>query len=64
MGKTLKTDEALLKAIRAAAVSKMSEAELREQRISFILGTLKEESGVTREKVIQVLARQNGEKAA
>ncbi|MBA4173318.1 MAG: hypothetical protein C0511_11900 [Hyphomicrobium sp.] len=64
MGKTLKTDEALLKAIRDAAVSKMSEAELREQRISFILGTLKEESGVTREKVMQVLARQNGEKAA
>lgn len=64
MNKPLRTDESLLQAIRAAAVSKMTAAELREQRISFILGTLREDSGVTREKVEQVLAIQHGEKAA
>lgn len=64
MNKPLRTDESLLKALREAAISKMTAAELREQRISFILGTLKEDSGVTREKVEQVLAKQHGEKAA
>jgi len=64
MSKQLKTDEALLKALRAAAVHKMTAAEIREQKISFILGSLKSESGVTREKVIEALAKQHGEKAA
>jgi hypothetical protein len=64
MQKTLKTNEALLKALRKAAVCKMSADELREQRISFIMGSLSPDSGVTRDKILQVLERQHGEKAA
>jgi hypothetical protein len=60
----LKTDETLLKTLRAAAGKQMTAAEVREQRISFILGTLKKDSGVTRERVEQVLAVQRGERAA
>jgi hypothetical protein len=58
----LKTSESLLDALRDAAAKELTAAELRKQRISFIMGTLKDTSTVTREKVTEVLAAQEGKK--
>lgn len=60
----LKTSESLLLALRNAAKTQISAEELREQRISFILGALDKESGVTREKIVKVLDDQQGKKKA
>lgn len=59
----LKTSEALLRALQEAATHIASEAELREQRVSFIMGAVTEKSGVTRARVKEVLAQQEGRKA-
>ncbi|MFO1185934.1 MAG: hypothetical protein U1E56_14290 [Bauldia sp.] len=56
----LKTKESLLTALRAAAERPPTGDELRKQRVSFILGSLKESSGVTRAKVEEVIAAQEG----
>ena len=55
-----KTDETLLRALHEAAQRKLSPEELREQRVSFIMGTVKSDSGVTRERIRHVLAEQEG----
>ena len=60
----LHTDVALLRALEAASQQKPTEDELRQQRVSFIMGTLKEASGVTRSMVQNVLAEQEGRKHA
>lgn len=60
----LRTDAGLLKALQSAATKTPSADELREQRISFILGSLGKESGITREKVVRVLDDQQGKKSA
>jgi hypothetical protein len=58
----LKTDESLLETLRSAAAHEPSADELHAQRISFIMGSLKDDSTVSREKVSQVLADQEGKK--
>lgn len=60
----LQTSPTLLKALREAAKRHPSAAEIRNQRISFILGSLGDKSTVTRERVTEVLAEQEGEKEA
>ncbi len=60
----IKTDESLLKRLKAAAQRPMTEQQVKEQRVSFILGMVGESSNVTREKVESVLARQEGKAAA
>lgn len=56
----LKTSEQLLKAISDAARRGPTASELRNQRVSFIMGSLDKKSGVTREQVRKVLAAQDG----
>ncbi|MGE0768965.1 MAG: hypothetical protein AB7L90_21185 [Hyphomicrobiaceae bacterium] len=56
----LKTDESLLTALRTAAMGNPTAKEVQEQRISFIMGSLDRKSGVTRERVMKVLADQQG----
>lgn len=56
----LKTDGALLIALRKATTRDLSAQELYDQRVSFVMGSLKESSTVTRAKVEQVLAEQGG----
>lgn len=60
----IKTNESLLAALRQASSHTPTADELKEQRVSFIMGTLKEESGVTRAKIEAVLAEQEGRKAS
>ena len=61
---SLHTDDALLRKLKAAASRSLSAEELRNQRISFIMGTLKDSSPVTRAKVTEVLAEREGKKTA
>jgi hypothetical protein len=58
----LKTKESLLSALRAATTRAPTADEINRQRVSFIIGTLKETSGVTRSKVQEVLDKQEGKK--
>ena len=57
---TLKTDAKLLDQIEAAAHHRLSASDIMEQRVSFVYGSLKEDSGVTREQVRKVLLGQQG----
>jgi hypothetical protein len=59
----LKTDQTLLEALKKAAADHPGHDELEKQRVSFIMGTLGSESQVTRERVEQELARQEGRAA-
>ncbi|MGI3900512.1 MAG: hypothetical protein ACRYGP_28415 [Janthinobacterium lividum] len=58
----LHTDEGLLRALRAASTREMTAEELHKQRVSFIMASVDEDSGITRAQVEQVLARQEGAK--
>ncbi len=60
----LETKESLLSALRAATTRAPTAEELDKQRVSFIIGTLKESSGVTRSKVQEVLDKQEGKRGA
>jgi hypothetical protein len=57
-----KTRSELISALQKSAKTKISAEELQAQRISFIMGTLKKDSGITREKVQRVLEEQKGKK--
>lgn len=60
----LKTRTALLAALQRASTRELSERELHNQRVSFIMGSIKEKSGITRSRVEEVLAKQDGRKRA
>jgi hypothetical protein len=56
----IKTDERLLRAVRNAAKHKQTPEESHRQRVSYIIGALGRRSGITKEKIEQILARQDG----
>lgn len=56
----LKTNTGLLDALKVATAKKTSSKELLEQRVSFVYGSLKSKSGVTRDQVRQVIVEQEG----
>lgn len=58
----LKTEESLLHALQQASGHTPNSEELRRQRVSFIMGSVTESSGVTRARVEEVLAAQEGRK--
>lgn len=58
----LKTSELLLAALKEASKRGLTAEELNKQRISFIMGSLKESSTVTRSRIQEVLAEQEGKK--
>ncbi len=60
----LKTKESLLSNLKAAAKRPTSPDELRKQRVSFIMGTLKDNSTVTKSQITEILAAQEGRKSA
>ena len=60
----LKTNESLLQAIRRASQHVPTAEELHRQRVSFIISAIKKDSGVTRARVEEVLAQQEGKKVA
>ncbi len=60
----LKTDESLLQALHVASSRAITPEEMKTQRVSFIMGSLKASSSVTRAKVQEVLANQEGQKGS
>jgi hypothetical protein len=56
---SLKTKESTLRALAQASRRELTAEELQEQRVSYIMGSLKSRD-VTREKVEQILAKQEG----
>ncbi|MGS1071740.1 hypothetical protein [Burkholderia glumae] len=53
---TLKTNQDLLAGLSEAAGKKQSQADLAEQRVSFVYGLMKSDSGVTRDQVRNIIA--------
>ncbi|HEU4778001.1 MAG TPA: hypothetical protein VFS95_14390 [Telluria sp.] len=62
--KSQHTNPGLLAAITESMHRKPSVEEIHNQRISFIIGSMKPNSPVTREKIERVLAEQEGRIAA
>jgi len=60
----LKTQQSLLAVLREAGTRPVSAEDLHAQRVSFIMGSVKAESGITREQVQRELAKQEGSKKA
>jgi hypothetical protein len=60
----IQTSQALLERLRTSAKRTQSQAEIDRQRVSFVLGTLKDKSTVTRSRVEEILAKQDGRKSA
>ena len=56
----IKTSPDLLSKLRNAPARKTSANDLLEQRVSFVFGSLAQDSGVTRDRVRQVLLEQAG----
>ena len=56
----LQTSPELLNKLRNYAAAEQSATEIFEQRVSFVLGSMKEGSGVTREQVRKVISEQAG----
>jgi hypothetical protein len=54
----LKTEAKLLDKLKKSATHIMTNDEKHKQKVSFILGSVDEKSGVTRERVEEVLAGQ------
>jgi hypothetical protein len=60
----LRTNDALLTALKAATSRKPSFDQLDKQRLSFVMGALPENNGMTRVQVQSVIERQEGRKLA
>ncbi|WP_242219425.1 hypothetical protein [Shinella zoogloeoides] len=60
----LRTNEKLLTRLKSDSNRKLTEDELYKQRVSFIMGSLSDNSTVTRAQVTEVLANFEGRKSA
>ncbi|PCR93240.1 MULTISPECIES: hypothetical protein [Pseudomonas] len=56
----LKTDPSLLCALHGASQHKQTAAEMLEQRVSFVYGSVSSNNGVTREQVRKLILEQEG----
>ncbi len=55
----LKTNPSLIKALKSSASKSLTSKEIKEQRVSYIVG-MKGSNSITRSQVQQVLAHQEG----
>lgn len=60
----LKTDPGLLSALRGAAQHKQTAAEILEQRVSFVYGSVDSQNGVTRDQIRMLILEQEGVQGA
>ena len=56
----LKTEAALLTALNSSSKRPLSALEIQRQRVSFVMGTLKMTSDMTREQVQHIVAMEAG----
>ena len=54
-------DPNFLGKLEEAAARRMTAEERRQQKVSFIVGTMGSDSSITREKVREILAEQEGD---
>lgn len=54
-------DPQIRKALQKALARPMSKEDLHQQKVSFIVGTMADDSILTREKVEKILAEQEGQ---
>lgn len=52
----VKTSAAVLSALSTASHKRMSQGDMLEQRVSFVYGSVKDKSGVTRDQIRQVIS--------
>ena len=64
MPQDLKTDPILLAALQASLAQPQTPEEVEQQRLSFVMGSLKSSNGITRARVREILALQEGRKVA
>jgi hypothetical protein len=64
MPQELKTDPKLLAALHRALSIPQSAEDIDQQRLSFVMGSLKSTNGITRAQVQEILAHQEGRKVA
>ena len=64
MPEDLKTNAALLEALKRASVRGPTAEEIAKQRLSFVMGSLKTTNEITRAEVQQILNQQEGRKAS
>lgn len=64
MPEELKTDPALLAALKRALALPQTPEQVEQQRLSFVMGSLKSTNGITRSEVKEILAQQKGRKVA
>lgn len=60
----LQTNASLLEKLHAAASKDLTAEELRKQRVSYVMGILKDSSTLTRDQVKNMLDHQEGNKTA
>ena len=60
----LKTDPAVLAALRRVTMRNPSAEQIEQQRLSFVMGVLPESNDMTREQVREVLDKQRGEQTS
>jgi hypothetical protein len=58
----MRTNETLLCALNIASKMQLTAEEVHRQRVSFIMGIVKSDSGITRARVEKVLAEQDGKR--
>lgn len=64
MPQELKTDPRLLAALQNCLGRPQTPEEIDQQRLSFVMGSLKSTNGITRAQVQEILAHQEGRKVA
>jgi hypothetical protein len=64
MPQELKTDPKLLAALQRALGTPQTPEEIDQQRLSFVMGSLKSTNQITRAQVQEILAQQEGRKVA
>lgn len=60
----LHTSASLLEKLRRSASMPMTYEEIRRQKVSYVMGSLKDGSSVTVSKVNEVLSKHDGKKSA
>lgn len=56
----MKSNAKLLQKLKQASEKKQTPQEIREQRVSFIYGSIDNKKGVTRSRIQEILAEQEG----
>ncbi len=60
----IRTNAALLRALSIASATPPTPEEMHRQRVSFVMGIVKGDSGITRAQIEEVLSRQDGKRPA